>query len=529
MSFKKVYYLPADLSEDEFFRRILVKLAQSGRTDPEVVDVTFGTVEKSVCEVVYGKVHLETDASASVGYDREERYQKEVKKFDKNNRPYTEWVWDTRIVTDWTPYSTHETEETEGAGLNGPHGDDPVESSLFEGYNLLAAVEAAKRNPALEEMTENIVLGKSNGTDYPVLSAFGEEDLKNKTHPYIRYPGDHVKDIRENSIKQILSTDCYVLPIYKVTFTCRGKEYRAYTFGFGNETLCLEYPVPENKLNAQEKGIEASKPFKKAFIVSWIFCGVAALAQAILCYWGIWWVGFFALAGFVSAITLHIIRNAKYDKVVKELTEEYASAKKKQLEKSLQRRGYAPLTDSESDVFKSLAIVDGVEKSDIQLSSPGVVGIIVGVILALFLGITMGIGSSRKKSIAEERIAAQEAAIYTLSQASAEVTGLWSGYRSSGFSSGYCVEFTLIVKAKDVAIRSANAQIEIYNKNGGSIGTVRVSLSNLNLSAGQQSTQKVTLGSGGSVFDELYGEDASSFRFVVKITQINFENGKVAN
>lgn len=532
MEFGKVYHLPGDLKEEDFFRAVLVKLALNGDTDPEVAEVKFGEVKKSFCEVVYGELHLETDATASVGYDRQEQYQEKVRKYNSETRRYYDaYETKTRTVTDWQPFSTHWSENTMSAGLNSGDRRDTIFSSLTTSYALVRMVRIAKEKPELEELQH--VVGESKDSSYggrhPVLTGAGVDDIKSGTHAFIDYPGDHVKDIRETTDKQLLYADCYILPIYEVTFEYRGATYRAVTYGFGSVgELELEHPPAEEREDPNAVALKKTKPLKMTFVVSWILCGLAVLAQIAVFYFGIGWVGFLAIAGYVSAVVFHIIRNKKYDKIVKDMTEEFAATKRKALVSSLQKRGYPELSAREEGSFAELAKVSGNKKSDYKLSSPYVRAFIIAVVLALVLGIFMGAAASRKSDIREEEREAREAAIYTISQASAEVTDLWSGYKSAGFASGYYVDFTLNVKAKDVAIRSAETEILIYKKSGESVGTVRASLSSLNLAAGQSATEKVSLGSGGSVYNALYGKDMSAFRFEVRITQINFENGRVA-
>ncbi|MBO4472805.1 MAG: hypothetical protein J5765_03245 [Clostridia bacterium] len=150
--------------------------------------------------------------------------------------------------------------------------------------------------------------------------------------------------------------------------------------------------------------------------------------------------------------------------------------------------------------------------------------------MALVLGIFMGAAAWRKNDMEEERIAAQEAALYTISQASAQVMNISSSYKDSGFNYGYYVDFTLEIQAKSVAISGVRVEINVYYAGESSvIGVVTANLSGLHLSAGQKTTESVSLGSGNQVFNALYGNNASSFRFEVKITQINFENGRTAS
>lgn len=533
MDFGKVFYLPADLREETFFREVLVKLALNGDTDPEVADVKFGEVKKSFCEVVYGELHLETDATASVGYDRQEQYQEKVRKYNsETKRYYDAYETKTRTVTDWQPFSTHCSEDRTGAGLNRDERKDLLRSSLCHNYTLQDMVRLAKQKPELEELQKDIWESKEGGYNgsFPELGTFGIEDIKNETEPYVKYPGDHVKDIRESSSKELLHADCYILPIYEVTFEYRGETYRAVTYGFGNASrIELEYPPAEEREDPNDVALKKTQPMKKAFIASWVLCGVAVLAQIAVFYFGIGWVGFLAIAGYVSAVVFHIVRNKRYDKIVKQMTEEFVSTKREALVSSLQKREYPALSAKEEERFVELAKVGGTKKAEYKLSSPYVRAFIMAVVLALVLGIFMGAAASRKSDIEAEEREAREAAIYTLSQASAEVTDLWSGYKNSGFASGYYVDFTLNVKAKDVAIRSVETEILIYKSNGESVGTVRASLSSLDLAAGQSATEKVSLGSGGAVYKALYGKDASAFRFEVRITQINFANGRVAS
>ena len=533
MKFDNVYFLPASLREEDFFRSVLLRLTTDSDTTPDVADITFGEVKRCDCEIVYGKLHLETDATANVGYDRQEQYQEKVRKYDSDaKRFYDDWEWKTRTVTDWHPFSTHCSEDAVGAGLNrDDRKNDRLRESLFRNYTLQAMVEKAKENAALKPMIATEGERKVDGSGrIPTPTAFGEEDLKRETRPYINYPGDHVQNISEHCTKEILFTDCYILPVYEVEFEYRGAKYRAIGFALEDGRIAVDIPPTPERKDPGDIALKKTRPLKIAFILSWIFCGAAVASQIAVFYFGINWVGYLAIVGYALAVTLHIIRNLIYDRIVKAETADIATAKQLATESTLSKRGYPRLTEKERERFKDLSSVGSTQKSDYKLTSPYARAFVIAIILALVLGIFMGAAAWRKNDMEEERIAAQEAALYTISQASAQVMNISSSYKDSGFNYGYYVDFTLEIQAKSVAISGVRVEINVYYAGESSvIGVVTANLSGLHLSAGQKTTESVSLGSGNQVFNALYGNNASSFRFEVKITQINFENGRTAS
>ena len=105
--FEQVYTVERELSKDQFMREVLVKLASHYDTPNDVCNASFGEITESIKEVIVCSAHVESDYSASIGYDRVEEYWDKEKKFDHNGGHYYVDVKKTRTVTDWHPHSGH--------------------------------------------------------------------------------------------------------------------------------------------------------------------------------------------------------------------------------------------------------------------------------------------------------------------------------------------------------------------------------------------------------------------------------------
>ena len=374
----------------------MLLLSTARETAPDIADIKFGEIKRGDCEVVFGKVHLETDATATVGFDRQEQYQEKVRKYDSETRRfYDSWETKTRTVTDWQAFSTHQAEDRFGAGINrDDRKNDPLRSCLFRNYRLQDMVKRAKELDTLQPMQSSTGDSKTDAhKSIPVAGYFGEEDLKNETRPYIKYPGDHQKDIREHSSKEVLFAECYVLPVYEVEFEYQGIKYRAVGFGFEGGSIEADIPPATERKDPTEIAYQNTRPLKIGFILSWIVCGIGVATQIAVAFFGIIWVGFLAIAAYVSAVALHIVRNLKYDRIVKAETADIAKTKQKALESSLLKRGYAQLNETEKERFQALTVVNSYKTADYNLSSPYVRAFIIGVALAFVLGIFMSVAS----------------------------------------------------------------------------------------------------------------------------------------
>ena len=88
MEFDAVFTVKKETSKEEFLRKLLIELASSSKTPVDVVKAKFGEVEESVREAIVCTAHIETDYSASIGFDRTETYWTKEKKYDSSTKQY---------------------------------------------------------------------------------------------------------------------------------------------------------------------------------------------------------------------------------------------------------------------------------------------------------------------------------------------------------------------------------------------------------------------------------------------------------
>ena len=158
MDFDKVYTVNKEHSKEQFIRAAMIKLASNIDTPVDVVKADFGEVKESVKEVILCAGHVESDYTASIGYDREETYwTKEKRRNSSTNQYYYVDVEKKRTVTDWHPYSGHIGGDTVGAAING---DEECSAK-----RLIEVVKATK--------DESVVEGGE-----AVVSQYGLEEVK---------------------------------------------------------------------------------------------------------------------------------------------------------------------------------------------------------------------------------------------------------------------------------------------------------------------------------------------------------------
>ena len=120
MEFSKVYVAKKSRSKEEFLRQSIIELASKIEAPMDVVNSTFGDVSETVREVIVCTAHVDTDYSASIGYDR--TVEKEV--YNKNSG---KWETEKEKVTDWRPFSGHINGDSTSVALNSNEYTTPEE------------------------------------------------------------------------------------------------------------------------------------------------------------------------------------------------------------------------------------------------------------------------------------------------------------------------------------------------------------------------------------------------------------------
>ena len=336
MKFRAVYAVEKEHSKEEFLRTLLIKLASHRDAPNDICNATFGEVKESVKEVILCDAHVESDYSASVGYDRQEEYWDKETKY-KDGRSYTVDVKKTRTVTDWKPHSGHMSGDAVCAAFN----ENPARAGYNEHYRIVEVITTIKNKTIVENSDVQVTVG-------------GLETVKRncaiRVESGIKYPGDHHKDERTYSDVTVKELECYILPYYEVEFTYDGKEYHASGFACGEPNA--ESELPPNNVDIYGTVNKELKPLKISRLASWIATPVLfvlAIVIAALTYSS--WTIVFPLITLAAAITLTVLHKKKRDARLAVLRSENMSQKLDNLKTALSSKAYAELTSEELKLF----------------------------------------------------------------------------------------------------------------------------------------------------------------------------------
>lgn len=341
--FNSVYSVKKELSKEQFLRKVLVKLACHKDTPNDVCNATFSDVRESTKEVILCSAHVESDYSASVGYDRKEEYWDKKKEIEYVNGKKYERLVDvkkTRTVTDWHPHSGH----IGGNAVCLAFNDDNYRFAMDEHYRLMPIIKSIKDDSIVEE--DKSVAEVSYG---------GLESVKKNCQFLvelgINYPGNHHKDERSSATVDVKTIKCIRVPYYEVEFTYNGQKYHASGLACGDPNA--ETELPPNNVDIQAMVEQEAKPYKAALICGWLGFVVGTVLVVILSgINGVTWPVIFVPILFIIAVALHRRGNKKYNALMKQLRDDNKKLKLNNLVSALNSKGYYGLTPDELSYFK---------------------------------------------------------------------------------------------------------------------------------------------------------------------------------
>jgi hypothetical protein len=502
-NFDSVVSVKKEHSEDEFIREVLILLATNADTPVDVVNAKFGEVKERTREAILCTAHVESDYSASIGYDRTEEYWDKVQKTDRNGNKYWEDVKKTRTVTDWKPYSGHIGGDATTAALNEKENDDDF-SKLIDDHDELTTV--------LKTIKKESIVGKGDAT----INQDGLETAKMfcrfDVEGGINYPGDHHKDERSNADVEVNHLSCFILPFYEVDFEYQGKTYHACCFACGSMSVQTEYP--QSSINVSAVATEKTKNFKTGSIVLWAVFGVLFVLAVIMCFVGVFWMWALAAVGLVAAIVMHVMSDKKYNAEVQRLTTNTVQAKQQELGKVLAKRNLDSLSADENSSFNadSAATSAVYQNKRKGVKIPAILCSIATVILAI-ASIVANVNSNSQK-------------LHSPDKFTVLVTNKTAEQKTDGYAYVY-LDFK--ITSKDIGSKAMQVTTYVYKDNS-SIGSVNTSFSNMNLDANKSATYSTYIKDSktttNTFFVSLYNTNYSSLSFKYEITSITFSDGK---
>ncbi len=498
MKFDSVYTVKIEHSQEDFLRSALLRMAQELEAPVDVLKTEFEEVRISSKEVILCTAHVESDYTASIGYDRQEEYYEKVKKYDADTQQYYyENELRIRTVTDWSPFSGHIGGDATTARLNG--------TGYYDNDRLVLLLQRVRKDSITDR-------GEAEVSEYAVEAA--EQDCKEIVMSRVAFPGDRVKDIRSSGTAEVSTLTCFKLPYYETSYTYQGKKYTVCGFACGGMDIQVE--CPKNEIPVTELAAKDTQKLRRGAVIGWIVFGaVFVLAGALFAahfYWT--WLPLMCLYG--GAVVLHIISDKKYTQRVKTLTESALQSKRDELESTLKTRGYTGLSSTEKEVFNATAgeryANDYKRKTFVKPT----------VICAVLLAVLMLVSVICQASYAAKLLHSPE-------QFTVTVTNIKS--RSANVNE-YYVDLTYRVKADRIGAEYMSVKTTVFNKTGTKIGEVTSRFSTMNLDAGAEKTYQTYLLSyslssdTNQLFARLYQGQYKDFTFKSEITDITFSDGK---
>lgn len=231
-------FAKSDMTKEKFERGVYIEI-YSAINAPEEIDNNI-TLSETVVEtdhIVKQETHYNLHYSMEVGYDREEQYVVQEKKYDTTlKKDVVRNVVKTRKVTDWRPHSGSESNVSgmDAYGLRrrvnmtdiGERENDVYRrysSGLIEcGTQSVVKNFKEERLPTEEEKTMCVPLSEEEHLRYASIGA-NDEIFEIKLRP--TFPGDQQRKFRTTKWEATdMNATVYVVDRYKLAFDCDGEK-----------------------------------------------------------------------------------------------------------------------------------------------------------------------------------------------------------------------------------------------------------------------------------------------------------------
>lgn len=336
--FTAVYSVEKQFSKNEFLRQVFISLSADAQTPVDVLSADFCEVEEYREQVIGLSAKVTVDFSCSLGYDREEEYLT-LEKYRDNGVERQRQVVKTRTVTDWSPYHTVETFDTVAYALNRSASVAKYDSDESE-----ICGEAV--NACIEQMT-------STDGEYEVeISALARARSVAETEAYVRLniPSAKYKNESAHYDTELVTIECFDLPVYRVRYRYEGNDYYAEGFAVGAPSYSFgNRPQPE--ISTDDAAKNSTKKLKRVSLAAYISAAVMGIVGVFLVQsdsFGTLSIKYGSLVGgcllgaaallLIAGIFCSVMRNKKIKSVIESVKRE----KLCRLEKTLEKHGFQP-------------------------------------------------------------------------------------------------------------------------------------------------------------------------------------------
>ena len=313
----------------DFLRSAAIYLAKEKATPTDILEVQFSQVEEFEQEYLVMSGEASVDYTCSIGYDRQEIYYEQVKKYNSSTKSYYYTNEKrTRTVTDWQPHSGHNQSKELSVVAN---------ADEQEGYRSEREILNCYRT-CKEESRQVVEIEMEINPNAYEMAKFG---CIAGCFYSVKLPGDRQRDKDYNGTVDVESVLGLIVPEYAAHYEYQGNTYKMSAIAAGELNVHTEYPNISADVSKEAK--ESVKQFKMFSIISLIVGVVLNILMT--------WVGSLCLIGYGAAITFLVLYIKLGNKKMKTIYADRQAEKKKDLIAFLEKNGMAPLTEEELAAF----------------------------------------------------------------------------------------------------------------------------------------------------------------------------------
>lgn len=338
----KAYRIEKEITQDQFKRDVLLNLAQDIKAPEDIDNIQITNVEEGTIEAIRGYGQVNLTYSATVGFDREEKYQETTEVWDKDSQKMVQKTeTKTRTVTDWHPHSGQRIDNANDfEQLDDKYGYVGVGSALYwipEKNITEIDVKTLKKKRVADEVISKIKDGCVSSASYSA-----ERDLL----------GDHVKNYNASGTCDLLELAYYTFPYYLMTYKYKEKEYKIGTIPSGKPRFNKDDTPKGTEVNIEKQAKEETKKYATIETTMWVlFAIISALTLILGISLKAYWIGFFVVIPLVLASVYMKTKIEKYNDIVVNSFKHKLSIRKENLQKALRDNQLDELTSKEESLF----------------------------------------------------------------------------------------------------------------------------------------------------------------------------------
>lgn len=344
-------------------RNVFIDLADDPDIPEDIFDSEFGTVVSEIDQYLCAEYDVSVTYSASVGYDRKEKY------YDTDSQGRL--VEKTRTVTDWRPFNGHQNLRETGTAVLQTKGDAYVQRIRFGVW--------------LRNSGDSVPFEQGSVDDEPVTpskdsydEARKEAESKAESACGSSLPGDRHKDFRATSVSELKSSTVYVIPDFVLPYKYKGTEFSSREYACN--TYASQITGPSDKANKEAKVSAKLRPFIipalvvpiVLFITAIIFMNVDPIVGVRVSV---------ILVLFAASIGLFVLASVKRKRLISDHVRYIQQEKTEGLERLLAEKKLSPLTDVERASITNVAAKAKAVKFKGALYVAAMIALPVGLIL----------------------------------------------------------------------------------------------------------------------------------------------------